>query len=286
MNQTSLFSVATQTQCQITADGGLLVFVTPYKPDLVADLKSAIPSSDRRWDGTKKAWQVDPQYGKVLISLAQRYFGENIGLPSLKQTAKLPGMHILEVYYLGQCKPREDGSSSAFGYLSTGQWGAIFPEEALRSWFEAGPVLPGNALTLYGILGIKADCNPEELRSAFRRAARTWHPDVNKDPDAGDQFKKINHAYQVLSDLKMRSRYDAGLKLEASLGRNQNTQAQLNISSYRSPLNCGYIMVEGIDKLGRLIVEKILAWEDITKNGLTLCSSWPANAKQPSLKWA
>jgi hypothetical protein len=44
-------------------------------------------------------------------------------------------------------------------------------------------------------------------------------------------------------------------------------------------------MVEGIEKLGRFIVEKILAWEDVTKNGLTLCASWPMGAKQPSLKW-
>lgn len=273
-----------QTQCQITADGGLLVFVTLYKPGLVADLKSAIPSTDRRWDKDKKAWLVDPRHGKTLTFLAQRYFGENIGLPALKQAASVKGMHLLEVYYLGQCKAREDGTSSAFGYLSTGEWGAIFPEEALRAWFDAGPTAPGQAVTLYGVLGVKSDCSPDELKSAFRRAARTWHPDVNKDPDAGEQFKRINHAWQVLSDLKMRSRYDAGLKLEASLGRNLDTRPQPQ-NGYRSPLNCGYIMTEGVEKLGRFLVEKILAWEDITKNGLTLCASWPAGAKQPSLKW-
>ena len=273
-----------QTRCQILADGGLLIFKSPYDGDLVSSLKSEIPGSARKWNRDQKAWLVDPRFGKVLQNLARRFYNEDLALPDVGKPVEKRELRLLELHYLGQCKDAGSGDRFAFGYLSNGEWGAIFPEEALRSWFEAGPAQPGSAQTLYGVLGVKASCNAEELRSAFRRAARTWHPDVNKDPDAAEQFKAINHAYQVLSDLKMRTRYDAGLKLEDSLHGKQNSPG-LAAATFRSPLNCGFVMVEGIERLGRFVVEQILGWEDITRNGFTLCVSWPAGAKKPAEKW-
>jgi len=60
----------------------------------------------------------------------------------------------------------------------------------------------------YDILGISRDADKEEIKRAYRRLARKYHPDVNKEPGAEDTFKEINKAYEVLSEPELRSRYD------------------------------------------------------------------------------
>lgn len=60
----------------------------------------------------------------------------------------------------------------------------------------------------YEVMGVARNASPEELKSAFRKLARQYHPDVNKSPDAEERFKEINEAYAVLSDSERRSVYD------------------------------------------------------------------------------
>ncbi len=60
----------------------------------------------------------------------------------------------------------------------------------------------------YEILGIGRDADKEEIKRAYRRLARKYHPDVNKEPGAEERFKEINRAYEVLSEPEMRQRYD------------------------------------------------------------------------------
>src|SRR2546421_1688074 len=60
----------------------------------------------------------------------------------------------------------------------------------------------------YKTLGVAGRASEKEIKSAYRRLARQYHPDVNKDPKATDRFKLINEAYEVLSDPKKRSKYD------------------------------------------------------------------------------
>lgn len=60
----------------------------------------------------------------------------------------------------------------------------------------------------YEVLGVNRTAGKEELKKAYRRLARQYHPDVNKDPDAGERFKEINEAYETLTDDNMRARYD------------------------------------------------------------------------------
>ncbi|HEX4558627.1 MAG TPA: DnaJ C-terminal domain-containing protein [Mycobacterium sp.] len=60
----------------------------------------------------------------------------------------------------------------------------------------------------YQVLGISRDATADQVQQAFRTLARKYHPDVNKDRAAEDQFKEINEAYQVLSDPQTRKRYD------------------------------------------------------------------------------
>jgi molecular chaperone DnaJ len=61
----------------------------------------------------------------------------------------------------------------------------------------------------YEVLGVDKSASDEELKRAYRRLARKYHPDVNKDdPQAEEKFKEINEAYGVLSDQKTRAEYD------------------------------------------------------------------------------
>jgi DnaJ-class molecular chaperone len=60
----------------------------------------------------------------------------------------------------------------------------------------------------YKTLGVARTANEKEVKSAYRRLARQYHPDVNKDAGATERFKQINEAYEVLSDPKKRTKYD------------------------------------------------------------------------------
>ncbi|HZR00302.1 MAG TPA: molecular chaperone DnaJ [Chloroflexota bacterium] len=60
----------------------------------------------------------------------------------------------------------------------------------------------------YEVLGVSRDASQDEVRRAFRRLARQYHPDVNKDDGAATRFKEINEAYEVLSDAEKRRQYD------------------------------------------------------------------------------
>lgn len=64
-------------------------------------------------------------------------------------------------------------------------------------------------LDYYALLGVPRTASDTDIKKAFRRLARQYHPDVNKAPDAEARFKEINEAYEVLSDPEKRKRYDA-----------------------------------------------------------------------------
>ena len=61
----------------------------------------------------------------------------------------------------------------------------------------------------YQILGVPRDASQDDIQRAYRKLARTYHPDVNKHPEAEDRFKEASEAYDVLSDPETRRRYDA-----------------------------------------------------------------------------
>ncbi|MDH4173695.1 MAG: DnaJ domain-containing protein [Betaproteobacteria bacterium] len=60
----------------------------------------------------------------------------------------------------------------------------------------------------YGVLGVGRDAPADEIRKAFRKLARKYHPDVSKEPDAEARMKEVNEAYAVLSDPEKRAAYD------------------------------------------------------------------------------
>lgn len=62
--------------------------------------------------------------------------------------------------------------------------------------------------SLYETLDVAADASAEEIKKAYRRLARKYHPDINKDSGAEEKFKEINAAYEILSDEQKRRQYD------------------------------------------------------------------------------
>ena len=61
----------------------------------------------------------------------------------------------------------------------------------------------------YEILGVKREATQAEIKSAYRKLAKKYHPDVNKSAQASEKFKDINEAFEVLGDKDKRSRYDS-----------------------------------------------------------------------------
>ncbi|MEV7203769.1 J domain-containing protein [Streptomyces griseoluteus] len=64
------------------------------------------------------------------------------------------------------------------------------------------------ARDFYEVLGVPRDADRDEIQRAYRKLARKYHPDVNKDPAAEERFKEVNEAFSVLSDPDQRARYD------------------------------------------------------------------------------
>lgn len=60
----------------------------------------------------------------------------------------------------------------------------------------------------YDVLGVGKDASQEEIKKTYRKLARKYHPDVNKEPDAADKFKEVKEAYEVLSNDQKRAQYD------------------------------------------------------------------------------
>ena len=60
----------------------------------------------------------------------------------------------------------------------------------------------------YEVMGVSRDATQDEIKRAYRKLARKYHPDVSKEPDAEARFKEAAEAYAVLSDPQKRQRYD------------------------------------------------------------------------------
>lgn len=275
----------------ISTDNGQLVvsFSVHTKGfyDLVTAIKT-LPYSDRRWDANRKVWLVDPKHATRLTAMVEIYTGEIVDLPKAATVVPITQTRIFEVRYIGACKQRNT-ESMAYGLVGS-DWRLLFPETVLRAWFDddnKSSVGKGAPQTLYQVLGVKQAATAAEIKTAFRRMALQWHPDVCREPNAAEMFMRVQDAHSLLSDTNKRARYDAGLELQARFEQQQIAPSSVcEVTNYRSPLRCGLLMVQGIEKLGRLEVSKIMAWEDITHNGKTLVTSWPAGAKEPVEIWA
>ncbi len=70
----------------------------------------------------------------------------------------------------------------------------------------------------YGVLGVPRDASEDQVRSAYRKLARQYHPDVNPSEDGAARFREVTEAYQVLSDAQRRQRYDMFGSTDGAVG--------------------------------------------------------------------
>lgn len=271
---------------RLSIENNAVMVSTPYDPALVASIKG-LPGCDRKYDPTRKVWFVDPKHAVTVANWIETFLGEVVAVPELKTTYQSRIKQKLTVRYVGSCKPRSDGSSSAYGLLGLGgsNWSVIFPEQVLRNFFGGSLATPGEGENYFSLLGIARSANMDEINSAYRRMAMLWHPDKCHEEAATDIFIRIKTAYDTLKDPDKRARYEAGLAFDALLSAPEPSVLQRTYG-YRAPLRSGLILIEGYQKFSMIEVEKILSWEDIVDGqGRVLVVSWPAGAKEPVEEW-
>lgn len=86
----------------------------------------------------------------------------------------------------------------------------------------------------YETLGVSQNASIDEIKKAYRKLVRKYHPDINKSKDAEEKTKELNIAYEILSDSIKRAKYDEALKsiFEKQNHANQNTNAKSNQRNY------------------------------------------------------
>jgi hypothetical protein len=189
------------------------------------------------------------------------------------------------VRYIGTPKDEVTAKNPHLGMM--GKIGLL----CFLSWFYANG-LKVNAsvdttdLTLYGVLSLKRDCPGTDIKTAWRRMAKRYHPDVNKDDDAAAMMIRINEAYEVLNNPMKRKKYDAGLVLVASLKDKPRDRLSAFSNIWRPPERCGFILADGISQLGRFVIQTIHQWEPIKDAyGRELVTSWPMGADTYQENW-
>jgi len=263
-------------------DDGMLRLRTPYNPALVAALKAAVPTSERKWNRFDKVWEVHPRHARTLEQLVRRHLGEELQIPKEYTVERQPSKMSIDLHYLGACRDRGGGESAAYGWDGR-DWRYVISESVLRSWFGA-PASPDDAVSLYAVLGVRQGVGADVLRKAYRRIAFQWHPDRCKEPDAKEQFQAVQHAYEVLSDPVQRAKYDAGLALAATVTDSGRPVARTR--GYRAPLRTGRLEVMALEMGDKVIVHDILDWQDIQDaQGRTLYAEWDTRMQEVVELW-
>jgi DnaJ domain len=280
---------------KITKNLGGIDIQTPFSRTFVDELKARVPFQYRTWDNNLKVWRVAFQFAEAACELVEETYGFCPDVDLTGDSEVFQNQTYL-IEYVGACKIRgENGESMAMGF-SQNNWNIILPEKVLREFFEGKTeenepdqpsLIEPKRLTYYQLLGVKKAVEQALIKTAYRRMAKQWHPDVCREPNAHDRFEAINAAYQVLSIPMMRKRYDAGLAFEqeakkvsrwSSPKTQNNGKLYINgISAaygYISPLRCGIVTLDGEYGIGKIIVSKIHKWEDWVENGKTAVVSW------------
>jgi DnaJ-domain-containing protein 1 len=255
-------------------------FFSQYDPVLIQRLKIDIPPSGRKpiyHNGRFSHWVINKQYLTQLESITGKSFSH---LKTAVNTT--PSTKLFRVEYIGQIKDR-GGEMSAMGLIDS-NWSIVFPENVLKSWFT-GKDDNLNISTFYTTLNVKQSASDREIKSAWRKMLRRYHPDINKDNDADDMTIKINDAYNILRNPQKRKKYDAGLKLQLLATRSKDYSAFGKTSNFTIPIRCGMILCKCIQSAGRNLVDEILEWVDIVENGKTLITSWDKQLNQIKREW-
>lgn len=277
--------MARRTKVTMEYKYGGIKIDTPYSASFINRIKDTVPKDLRRWDG--KSWYVAPSQSPYVCGIILDVFDVMLKPPIITDY-EIPINETFRVEYISS--PYADPASNlpvwkegSCAGLVDGAWTLKFSRGTLEQWFIAQN--KQTAKTHYEVLGVAPDAHPDEVKKAFRRLAQKFHPDVNKEPGAEEQFKAINASYQLLSDLKKRRLYDAFGRFKAAATENKLAFPPGHIY-WVPPKRCGMITLSGLAFLGVVTVGSITAWSSITNaRGQTMQSCWNSGATLPHITW-
>jgi len=117
----------------------------------------------------------------------------------------------------------------------------------------------------YAILGVSQDANFQEIKKSYRKLARKYHPDRNKSPLAEETIKKINEAFEILSDRKKRKKYDSDSYEPSNEVNNENLSSQNRLNphkftNHQSNTNLGHdsLLLDTIRSRFHILIEPSL----------------------------
>ncbi|KAE8676577.1 Chaperone protein DnaJ [Hibiscus syriacus] len=160
---------------------------------------------------------------------------------------------IVRPYVANQIMTAQSGVTCTMRYLG-GSSSSLFSRDSFSLLSYMGPSQTSHRrrgtrfitraeTDYYTVLGVSRNASQSEIKSAYRKLARSHHPDVNKDPGAEQKFKEISNAYDVLSDDEKRSLYDkygeAGLK-----------GAGMGMGDFSNPFDLFESLFEGMGGMG------------------------------------
>jgi hypothetical protein len=276
---------------QITHErNGTFTVSFTYNEEFKDWLKDTVHWKERKYNGDR-TWSVAGKHFKVIKAGMEKHFGycDVVGSPSSDQGGRRVDTFTLD--YLGALKERDGGIYTAYGCIGS-QFDAVFTKEAIEKFFQTGDLSdPISATSLYAVLGVHTKADPDEIKKAYRRGARTWHPDVCKEPDAAQQFMRLEEAYKVLSAPLTRKKYDFALKHSNEL---VGKRVELNKGDYnpgaagvlwKPSVKCGVVKAMIEPQLGsRFVVVEILDWRDqVNPDGLTRVTYWDSSHRSSSI---
>lgn len=116
--------------------------------------------------------------------------------------------------------------------------------------------------TLYEVLDVPEDATDEQIKKSYRANALRYHPDKNPSDQTADQFKAINHAYEVLSDTMKRKQYDLTLHPPPTTGFQFNISYHTSKPAEPAPPQQVTVDVTLEQVITGAVIEKLMKWQE------------------------